>query len=295
MHQILVTGSNGQLGSDLCRLLAGKPWSVIPATSKDLDITDQAQVEAFFAGNKIDLVINTAAHTAVDKAESEEDASFKVNALGPELLGKACAANGGALIHISTDYVFDGEKPAPYVETDDTNPVNVYGRSKEAGERALREALDHHIILRTAWVFGAHGHNFVKTMLRLAADRDELTIVADQQGNPTAAADLASCIVALSDKILSGGVGNDQWGTYHCVNQESVSWADFAEAIVAYAEGQTGRRPSVRPITTADYPTPAKRPQNSRLDCSKLQDAFGIEMPHWRQTLPGVIDEILKG
>lgn len=292
--RILLTGSGGQLGGELRRTLDRPGWALTAVSRKQLDIADTRALENFLSTQRFDFVVNAAAYTAVDRAEADEAAAFRVNADAPGHLARLCAAQEAALIHFSTDYVFDGTKPEPYVENDPPLPVNTYGRSKEAGERAVRAALSRHILLRTAWLFGAHGKNFVKTMLRLAAERDELRVVADQYGNPTAAADLARCTAMLVEKLSNNPDDNRPWGTYHCVNRDAASWRDLAEAIVEHAAPAIGRRPPICPITTADFPTEAPRPQNSRLDCTKLERSFGIVMPSWRQTLPRVIEDILS-
>ncbi|MFW6027659.1 MAG: dTDP-4-dehydrorhamnose reductase, partial [bacterium] len=253
--RILLTGANGQLGAELRRSLARKGWTLDAASRQELDITDTSRLEGAFAECHYDLVVNAAAFTAVDRAEAEEAAAFRVNAHAPGHLARLCAEQGTALIHFSTDYVFDGSKPSPWRENDPPCPANAYGRSKEAGEQVIREALGRHIILRTAWLFGAQGGgNFVKTMLRLAAERDELRVVADQHGNPTAAADLAACTAGIARRLAESPQGNLPWGTYHCVNRNEASWFEFAQAIVDCAAPMTGRRPPVRPIATSDYP-----------------------------------------
>jgi dTDP-4-dehydrorhamnose reductase len=294
MMRILLTGAEGQLGTELSRRLSARGRELHAASRRDLDITNARQLEAVFDAGRFELVVNAAAWTAVDRAEAEEEAAFAVNAEAPEHLARLCASRSAALIHISTDYVFDGRKEFPYKETDPPCPANAYGRSKEQGERAIREALDRHLIIRTAWLFGAQGSNFVKTMLRLANERDELQVVDDQYGNPTAAADLAWCIAELTRKLGERKQGPFAWGTYHCVNRGETTWCDFAKTITGHAAPVLGRRPRIRGIPTLEYPTPARRPHNSRLDCTKLQRTFGIVMPSWRRTLPHVVHEILS-
>jgi dTDP-4-dehydrorhamnose reductase len=232
-----------------------------------------------------DMVINAAAYTAVDRAESEPDAAWAANCTGPAQLAAGCREAAIPLIHISTDYVFDGSKQGPYREDDPVNPLGVYGRSKEAGDRALREALAEHVILRTAWVYSAHGHNFVKTMLRLAGERPVLRVVADQTGSPTSAADIVV-------RRLAAGEG--RWGTFHFTGGGAVTWHGFAEAIFELAAPWRGPPPRVEAITTADYPTPARRPTNSVLDCRLIADAFGIVPRPWSEALAEVIRELYE-
>ena len=236
------------------------------------------------------MAINLAAYTAVDRAESEADAAWAINCAGAAHIAAACAESETPLIHLSTDYVFDGRKTGPYQEGDAVNPLGVYGSSKEAGERAVRAALTQHVILRTAWVFGAYGTNFVKTMLRLAGERPLLRVVADQRGCPTAAADIAAALMVIAERIERGAA---KWGTYHFAGVDAVSWHGFAKAIFDLAAPQLSVRPQVEPITTDQYPTPARRPMNSVLDCRKIEEAFGIRTLPWRVGLASVIREIL--
>jgi dTDP-4-dehydrorhamnose reductase len=239
------------------------------------------------------LIINAAAYTAVDRAESEPDAAFAANADAPAHLAEAAAAAGASLIHLSTDYVFDGAKPVPYTEDDAVRPLGVYGASKAAGERAIRERLDRHVILRTSWVFGLHGANFVKTMLRLGHARARLDVVADQSGCPTGAADIAAAIHGIARQILLGSRTN-AWGTYHFAGRGSTNWYGFAEAIFERAEPIWGRRPQVTPIATADYPTPARRPTNSILDCTRFDRIFALPRRPWPERLDIVVRSLLS-
>jgi dTDP-4-dehydrorhamnose reductase len=287
--KIVVFGAGGQIGREVCRAAWLPGHTILPLDRKAVDITKSAAVGAMLTRETPDLVINLAAYTAVDRAESEPDLAWAVNCAGAAHIAAACGENATPLIHLSTDYVFDGRKTEPYREDDAVGPLGVYGHSKEAGERAVRAALAQHVILRTAWVFGAHGANFVKTMLRLAAERSMLRIVADQRGCPTAAADIAAALMVISGHIEKGEV---KWGTYHFAGDCAVSWHRFAETIFDLAAPQLVTRPKVEPITTDQYPTPAQRPMNSVLDCRKIHDVFGISPPSWRKGLAGVIREM---
>lgn len=285
---VLVVGTSGQLATELHRLAPVLGVSLAPRVR--LDLADSPRLRAELDALRPDLILNAGAYTAVDKAESESGRTFAINAEGPRTLAAWCADNGAALIHVSTDYVFDGSKPTAYVESDATAPLGVYGASKLAGELAIAERLERYIILRTSWVFSATGQNFVKTMLRLARDRDELRVVADQVGKPTSAAEIARAMLLLAGKITQPGL---PWGTYHFACPDSTSWHGFAQAIVDEQAPLTGRRPRVAAITTSEYPTPARRPANSVLDSYRFQSAFGIEPRPWRDELPGIIKELV--
>src|SRR5262245_42529656 len=280
--KLLVLGAAGQIGRELCSLRWPAGYHIAGVDRVDVDIANREQVGAAMQRERPDIVINAAAYTAVDRAESEAEAAFTVNAVGPANLAAACRTAGIPLIHISTDYVFDGSKKGPYREDDSVNPLGVYGRSKEAGDRAVREALPEHVILRTAWVYSAHGHNFVRTMLRLAGERPVLRVVADQKGSPTGAADIAAAIATILQRIA---VGNKNWGTYNFTGAGVVTWHGFAEAIFELAAQWNtrwrGAPPRVDAITTAEYPTPARRPANSVLDCTRVGEAFGIVPRPW--------------
>lgn len=289
---ILVIGRNGQVGRELCAL-GGAGDLVVEGLGRDeLDITREAEVARAIAARRPGLVVNAAAYTAVDKAEAEPELAFAVNASGAGAVARACSAIGAPLVHISTDYVFDGRKNGPYKEEDPVAPQSVYGRSKAAGEDAVRTGCAEHVILRTAWVFSPHGTNFVKTMLRLGEEREELRVVDDQRGCPTAARDIAGAIAGISRQILSGA-RDRPWGTYHYAGGEAVTWFGFAGAIFAERRAATGKAPPrLVPITTADYPTPARRPANSVLDCSKAAATFGIAPSDWRGALRTTVAEL---
>jgi dTDP-4-dehydrorhamnose reductase len=288
---LLVFGANGQLGHELIRLAPTRGVRMTALSRSDVDLTDTAAIKAAIAAARPDAVINAAAYTAVDKAESEEALANQVNRDAPGAMAEATAGLGIPLVHVSTDYVFDGSKQGPYRETDPTGPVSAYGRSKLAGEQAVVAANPQHLILRTAWVYSAHGNNFVKTMLRVGGDRDELRVVADQHGIPTSAADLAAaCLTGLERAMEQGG---ESWGIYHCSGAGPTTWHGFAEEIFEQAAKRWQRRPTVAAITTADYPTPAKRPANSVLDCSLLTTRLGIQPRPWQDALADVMAELL--
>jgi len=283
--RLLITGAQGQLGRELTRL--GGEHVLMTVAHNQLDISDQDAVLRCCEAFHPDAVINAAAYTAVDRAESDVEAAFAVNRDGPANLARACRQYHIPLIHVSTDYVFDGMKAGAYVEHDPVAPLGVYGASKLAGEVAVQQYAATWLILRTSWVFSAHGNNFVKTMLRLGAERETLGIVADQQGCPTAAGELARGIYAA----LDAGLEKDVCGVYHFCQPEPTTWYDFAKAIFSEAEGQDmGLKIStVNAITTSDYPTPAKRPANSVMDCSKFEQAFNYTIRPWNDSLAEVV------
>ncbi|HEX2873841.1 MAG TPA: dTDP-4-dehydrorhamnose reductase [Polyangiaceae bacterium] len=283
----LIIGTSGQLATELHR--QGDSMQVHPA--QKVDVTDEGAVRALLDGARPSLVINASAYTAVDRAEQERERAFAVNGNGPRFLARWCAANGAALIHVSTDYVFDGTKANAYVEDDAVGPLNVYGESKLGGEVAIREELPEHLIVRTSWVFSAHGQNFVKSMLRLARERDELRIVSDQSGRPTAASDLARALLTLAGRLASGET--IAWGTYHFAGAGETTWHGFAQAIIAEQAAFTGRRPLVTAIASSDYPTPARRPANSVLDTSLFERTFGVAPRSWRDDLGEVVRQIV--
>ena len=282
--RVLITGCYGQVGLCLVEQLTGQ--AELLAVDRDLlDITDKISVYKVVTEFKPDVIINAAAHTAVDKAEDEVELSYAINCDGPKYLAEAAERAGAVMIHISTDYVFAGTKDGLYVESDATDPQGVYGKSKLAGEQAVIEACSKHIILRTAWVFGEHGNNFVKTMLRLAIDREALSIVGDQFGGPTCADDIARALVTIASQIVEGNVV--EYGVYHFSGTPHVSWYEFAQAIFEQAveQGLLVNAPQLNSITTADYLTPAKRPANSKLDTRKIEQAFNIQASDWRSAL----------
>lgn len=272
---ILVTGANGQLGTELQQLAPlYTDYDFTFTDTETLDITDPEKVNVFFKGHHFSYCINCAAYTAVDKAESEKEKAFAVNANGPGLLAAACKKNNTAFVHISTDYVFDGSSIRPYEETDMVNPLGVYGESKLAGEeRVMKENRDA-IIIRTSWVYSSYGKNFVKTMMRLMQERDSIGVVNDQKGSPTYAADLAAVILQIIGKGISPGI-------YHYCNEGVISWYDFAVAIKEIISSAC----IVNAITTAEYPTPAKRPAYSALNTQKIKSTFTLSIPNWKDSL----------
>ena len=287
--KLLVAGASGQLAHALVersRRLAGV--TVTAMGRPQLDLLDQASIARAIETVRPDVVVNAAAYTAVDKAESDAAAAFALNRDAAGVLAAASAAAGWPIIHVSTDYVFDGAKSGAYLEEDATNPMGVYGRSKLDGEAAVAAGNAQHVILRTAWLYGAHGSNFLKTMLRLARERPELRVVADQHGNPTYAPHLADAILAIAAQVGS----TDHWGTYHAAATGETTWHGFASAIVAAAKPLGVPQIPVLPISTAEYPTPVRRPANSCLDCRKLERTFGISLPTWQQGLAECIAEL---
>jgi dTDP-4-dehydrorhamnose reductase len=280
---VFVAGAEGQLARSLTERVSGrKDVSLIHGARPAFDLLHPDDVEATVVAAKPDLVINAAAYTAVDKAEAEADLAFGVNDRGAAALAKAAAHLAVPIIHISTDYVYSGQKTGAYVETDATGPLGVYGQSKLAGEQSVAEVNPWHVILRTSWVYSPFGSNFVKTMLRLGGQRDSLGIVADQVGNPTSALDLAHCVLAVAARLLRD---KDVSGVYLAAGTGTASWFEFASEIFNIQSSMGYRVPVVSPIQTSDYPTPAHRPANSRLDCSKLKTTFGYVMPPWQLSL----------
>ncbi len=279
---VAVIGAKGQVSRALVRAAKQRDVPLVAAGRPQADIGDFASLSAFFAAEKPALVINAAAYTAVDKAESDAAAAQRINQDGPGYLATLCAVASIPLIHISTDYVFDGRKPTAYVEDDVRAPLSVYGLTKSAGEDAIRQILSQHIIVRTAWVYGLDGQNFLKTMLKLGAERDVLRVVVDQHGTPTSADHLASALLDVAAAVLAAG-DTAAWGTYHLVPGGQTSWHGFAAEIFRQFSAAGGKTPGLEAITTAEYPVPAVRPQCCVLDARKIRDTFGIVLPPWQQ------------
>lgn len=298
--KILVTGVHGQVGHALLQTLRDQ-HEIVALDRTQLDLTDADAIRRVVQTVRPALIINPAAYTAVDKAEAEPALAHAINGVAPGVLAQEAAKLNAALIHFSTDYVFDGNKEAPYVETDAVNPLSVYGRSKLAGEVAIQSVGLPHLILRTSWVYGPHGKNFLKTILRLSAERDELNIVADQWGAPTSSDAIATAVKHLLDAWKIQELS--QSGIYHFTNNGSTTWHGFTCAILQAYEAQTERlslpplkvkADAIGAITTADYPTPAVRPRNSRLNQAKLNQTFGVTLPTWEQSLQEVMQQIQR-
>jgi len=292
--KIAVIGYRGMLGTDLKPRLEEAGHEVCSFDLPEMDITQADQVENGLPAAGVELVINCAAYTAVDKAEEDVEKAFAVNRDGPRHLADACTALNIPLIHISTDYVFDGTADRPYLETDAANPTGVYGQSKWEGEVAVRRRVKKHVIVRTAWLFGVHGPNFVKTMLRLAGERDEIKVVSDQYGCPTWSGDLATALVQIAGQLKTAK-GNSPWGTYHFCGRGYTTWHGFTEAIVEEAKGwETLQVKRVTPISTEEFPTAAERPKWSVLDTTKTEETFGITPLPWREGLHVMMDELYR-
>jgi dTDP-4-dehydrorhamnose reductase len=290
--RILVAGAQGQLARALVEAARRHGRHDVAALGRPgLDLASPATIESAIDQMKPDLVVNAAAYTAVDRAESDSAMTFAVNRDGAGALAAAAHTTGCAIVHVSTDYVFDGRKPGAYVETDATNPLGLYGRSKLEGELTVAAANPRHLILRTAWLYSPYDANFLRTMLRLARERPELRVVADQHGHPTYVPHLAEGILSIADHLACGR-RQDVWGVYHMAAGGETTWHGFACAIVRAAASLGVPQVPVVPITTAEYPTPAARPANSRLDCGKLERTFGVRLPHWEVGLAACIAEL---
>ena len=284
--RIAATGKHGQVVRALVEAGPALGIEVITVGRPELDLAVSETVQPALTAAEPDLVVNAASYTAVDKAEQEPEQANAVNATGAGAVAAAACVLGVPLIHLSTDYVFDGSKPTPYVEEDSVTPSNAYGASKLAGEQAVAAATPNHVILRTAWVYSPFGKNFVRTMLALAQSRNEVRVVADQHGCPTYAPDIAVAIVAIARNLLSKPDDHQLRGLFHLAGSEETSWADFATAIFEFVAANGMHKPLVIPIPSVDYPTPAYRPENSRLNCSKLERVHGVQLPSWRDSLP---------
>jgi dTDP-4-dehydrorhamnose reductase len=285
--RLAVTGKNGQVVSAL-QALTRPDLEIVALGRPELDLAQPDTIFKALRDAKPDVVISAAAYTAVDKAESEPDIAFAVNRDGARAVARAANDLGVPIIHLSTDYVFDGTKASAYVENDPTGPTSVYGHSKLDGEQAVSESTDNYAVLRTAWVYSEYGSNFVKTMLRLSESRDEINVVADQFGCPTSANDIAVAIVAIARKLAEDPSSHLR-GVFHLSGPGETNWADFAKQIFAFSSENGGKSVIVNDITTAQYPTPARRPANSRLDCSKLEEVYGIRLPEWQTSTRAVV------
>jgi len=303
--RILVTGASGQVGGALVHALGGLGEMIAPVRA-EMDLADAGSIRRAMRELRPRWVVNAGAYTAVDKAESEMEQARAINAIAPGLLGEEASAIGAAVVHFSTDYVFDGSKASPYVETDATGPLNIYGLTKLEGEHALAASGAAHLIFRTSWVYGATGKNFVKSILRMARERGVLRIVADQHGAPTRSEELARMTAhviaqleakAVEDKAALSETVSAVNGVYHATGMGETTWYGFAEAIVNEAQRlePEARLAKVLAIPTAEYPTPARRPANSRLDCTKLERTFGWRMPEWRESAGLVVGELVRG
>jgi len=285
--RILVTGSNGQLGNEIRVLAEDYPdFEFIYTDIEELDITNPLKVAAYFTSSKPQAVINCAAYTAVDKAELNESSAYLINATAVEILSKSAAAIGALMVHISTDYVFDGKSYRPYCESDATNPQSAYGRTKLAGEAAVRQYADKGLILRTSWLYSAFGNNFVKTMMKYGTERDELKVVFDQVGTPTYARDLAKAIL----DIIPLAFQHSGTELYHYSNEGVASWYDFARLVIAFS----GIDCQIKPILTKDYPLPAPRPYFSVLNKSKIKETYPISIPYWSDSVEHCIHRLRK-
>ncbi|WP_191057939.1 dTDP-4-dehydrorhamnose reductase [Geminicoccus harenae] len=290
--RIAVTGTSGQLVTALLHAQAGSSTTILALGRPLLDLTRHETIESTLRAAAPDVVISAAAYTAVDQAEEEPDAAFAINARGAGAVAEAAAQLGLPIIHLSTDYVFDGRKPTPYLETDDTNPLGIYGASKLQGEQLVAAATPNHAIIRVAWVYSPFRTNFVKTMLRLAETRPSLSVVSDQIGSPSSALDIAEALLSISKRLASDGSAYLR-GVFHLPSAGEASWAEFADAIFEGAAKRGHPSCKINHILTSDYPTLAKRPANSRLDGSKIAEVYGVRMPHWCHSLQVCLDTLL--
>jgi dTDP-4-dehydrorhamnose reductase len=291
-QRILVFGGTGQLGRALLETPAPTGWRIITLGRTDGDVTEPMSVERAISNHKPTFIINASSYTAVDKAENEREFCMHVNRDGAATLARAAVTARVPLLHISTDYVFNGSKDGPWVEDDPIGPLNAYGVSKEAGEHVVRENHPGHVIIRTSWMFGVHGNNFVKTMLKLSETKSELRVVADHHGKPTDAADLARALVAIAARIERSRP-RDSYGTFHFAGSRATTWFGFARAIFEEAARRGWRAPQIEPIPAAAYPAPANRPANSVLDCSRIAAVYGIVPRPWSEGLAACLDRLI--
>jgi dTDP-4-dehydrorhamnose reductase len=291
--KIAVTGTQGQVVRSLVERGAVRGIEIVAIGRPEVDLAEPASLARAIEAAEPDVVVNAAAYTAVDKAESEPEAAMAINAAGAEAVAKTAARIGRPVVQLSTDYVFDGRLTRPYREDDAVNPISGYGRTKLAGEYAVAAANPRHVIVRTAWVYSPFGNNFVKTMLRLGETRDQLRIVADQQGAPTSALDIADGLIEIAEQLVERPNDSALYGAFHMTGSGETNWAAFAEAIFTEA-ALRGRQPvAVAPITTAEYPTPASRPANSRLDIAKISQIYGVALPDWRHSTRACVARLL--
>jgi dTDP-4-dehydrorhamnose reductase len=292
--RIVVTGREGQVVRSLAERTAGSGIEIVPLGRPELDLAGaSSEIIAAITDAKPDIVVSAAAYTHVDRAETDRELAFSINEEGARAVARAALEADVPLIHLSTDYVFAGGKPTPYAEDDPTGPTGVYGASKMAGELAVLTEHRDSVVLRIAWVYSPFGTNFVKTMLRLAGDRDEIAVVADQRGNPSSALDIADGIIAVA-RNLAASRDPERRGIFHMAGAGETTWADFAEGIFGASKALGGPTANVRRIATADYPTTARRPANSRLDCSKLARVHGVQLPDWRCSVERVVGKLLQ-
>ena len=292
--RIVVTGKNGQVASSLRELAADRPdIEMLFLGQPEFDLSQPDTITRPLEDLRPDVVISAAAYTAVDAAETDAEQARRVNADGVQQLARAAKQLGASLLHLSTDYVYSGDKSEPYVETDPTGPVSVYGETKLLGEQMIAEAADDHVILRTAWVYSPFGRNFAKTMLRLGESRDEVSVVADQRGCPTYAPDIAAALLAIAERVRRDRDPALR-GVFHLTGQGEASWAEFAQGVFDHAHARGRRKVAVRPISTSEYPTPAVRPPNSRLSGEKLFRVHGLRLPRWQDSVSGCVDRLLN-
>lgn len=291
--RIIVIGQEGQVAQALAERAPTHGATVVRLGRPKLDLADPSGIEDILLDTGGDLIVNAAAYTAVDQAEKEPELAQAINGIGPGVIAGAAKAMAVPVIHLSTDYVFDGTLDRPYRETDPVNPLGAYGASKLLGEQAVASEAQDHVILRTAWVYSPFGKNFLKTMLRLGAEREDIGVVADQVGSPTSALAMADGILGVARKLVEHPDDQSLRGIFHMAGSGYANWAEFAAEIFAISSQLGGPKATIRPISTSDYPTPAKRPANSRLDCMKLEQAYGIRLPPWQEALKYCVQRLL--